>query len=165
MGKAVSMTHAELVERASKWLSTYNGKAGDYRCGVVLSEYSCMSGEIPDVIGFSSNKSSVLIECKISKSDFKADQYKYHRHSIQRLGNLRYYLVPAGLITSEETPEGWGLLYAYANKISIIRKAELHKELEIKQAEYYILYSLVRRATIRGYLPSLCKPLETEVSN
>jgi len=39
------MTHAQLVERAVAWLR-------GYRCGVVLSEQACISGEMPDAIGW-----------------------------------------------------------------------------------------------------------------
>ena len=39
------MTHAQLVERAVRWLRSY-------RCGVVLSEQACVSGEMPDALGW-----------------------------------------------------------------------------------------------------------------
>ena len=39
------MTHAQLVEKAVRWLRSY-------RCGVVLSEQACVSGEMPDAIGW-----------------------------------------------------------------------------------------------------------------
>src|ERR1039458_3732679 len=38
--------HAQLVERAVEWLRY------TYRCGIVLSEQYCASGEVPDVIGW-----------------------------------------------------------------------------------------------------------------
>ena len=37
------MTHAQLVEKAVRWLRAC-------RCGVVLSEQACVSGEMPDAI-------------------------------------------------------------------------------------------------------------------
>ena len=43
-----------------------------YRCGVVLSEQACVSGEMPDAIGWKRANHSVLIECKISRADFLA---------------------------------------------------------------------------------------------
>ena len=39
------MTHAQLAEKAVRWLRSY-------RCGAVLSEQACASGEMPDAIGW-----------------------------------------------------------------------------------------------------------------
>ena len=55
------MTHAQLVEKAVEWLRAY-------RCGVVLSEQACVSGEMPDAIGWKRASHSVLVECKISRA-------------------------------------------------------------------------------------------------
>ena len=61
------MTHPQLVERAVAWLRSY-------RCGVVLSEQACASGEIPDAIGWKRACHSVLVECKVSRGDFLSDR-------------------------------------------------------------------------------------------
>lgn len=58
------MTHQQLVRLAEEWLRRR------YRCGIVLSEQSCASGETPDVIGWKGSCRSVVIECKISRADF-----------------------------------------------------------------------------------------------
>ena len=58
------MTHADLVQQAINWLKGYG-------CGVILSEQSCASGEMPDAIGWKRACHSVLIECKISRADFR----------------------------------------------------------------------------------------------
>ena len=63
------MTHPELVEYAVGWLR-------GYRCGVILSEQACVSGEMPDAIGWKRASHSVLVECKISRADFLADRDK-----------------------------------------------------------------------------------------
>src|SRR2546430_10016870 len=63
------MTHAQLVQKAVEWLRAY-------RCGVVLSEQACISGEMPDAIGWKRSCHSVLVECKISRADFLADRGK-----------------------------------------------------------------------------------------
>ena len=57
------MTHAQLVEKAVEWLR-------GYRCGVVLSEQACISGEMPDAIGWKKACHSVVVECKVSRPDF-----------------------------------------------------------------------------------------------
>src|SRR5437870_1590459 len=66
------MTHAQLVQMAVNWLRSY-------RCGVVLSEQACVSGEMPDAIGWKRGCHSVLVECKISRADFLADRSKAFR--------------------------------------------------------------------------------------
>ncbi|MGB9105309.1 MAG: hypothetical protein WCC59_11160, partial [Terriglobales bacterium] len=64
------MTHPALVELAVRWLRT------SYRCGIILSEQACCTGEVPDVIGWKGRCRSVLVECKISRADFLADRGK-----------------------------------------------------------------------------------------
>lgn len=64
----MSLLHAELVERAVKWLYGQG-------CGFAIGERVCAidSGEIPDAIGLRSS-CSILIECKRFRSGFKADR-------------------------------------------------------------------------------------------
>ena len=98
------MTHSQLVERAVRWLRSY-------RCGVVLSEQACASGEMPDAIGWKRASHSVLVECKITRADFLADRAKPFRSKPERgVGCERFYLTPANLLRPEELPQGWGLL-------------------------------------------------------
>jgi hypothetical protein len=98
------MTHAQLVSKAIHFLRSY-------RCGVVLSEQACVSGEMPDAIGWKRACHSVLVECKVTRSDFLADRAKPFRLKPEGgVGCERFYLVPAGLIRREELPTGWGLL-------------------------------------------------------
>jgi len=82
-----------------------------YRCGVVLSEQACASGEMPDAIGWKRQCHSVLVECKVTRGDFLADRAKPFRlKPEQGVGGERFYLTPAGLVKPEELPAGWGLL-------------------------------------------------------
>jgi len=105
------MTHAQLVSKAVHWLRRY-------RCGVVLSEQACVSGEMPDAIGWKRACHSVLVECKVTRSDFLADRAKPFRlKPEQGVGCERFYLVPAGLVRREELPQGWGLLELRHNRI------------------------------------------------
>ncbi|TBW57497.1 hypothetical protein EZI54_06955 [Marinobacter halodurans] len=102
-----------MVARAAKWLK------GSCGCSVVLTELKAFtdSGECPDAVGWRSNY-SVLIECKASRRDFLADKKKHFRATPGRgVGNYRFYLCPPGVITIDDLPEGWGLLYAEAGKI------------------------------------------------
>ena len=94
------MTHAQLVEIAVRWLRSY-------RCGVVLSEQACASGEMPDAIGWKRACHSVLVECKVSRTDFWADQEKLFRRKPETgLGCERFYMAPAGMLRPEELPRG-----------------------------------------------------------
>jgi hypothetical protein len=98
------MTHVQLVDRAVRWLRAY-------RCGVVLSEQACVSGEMPDAIGWKQACHSVLVECKVTRADFLADRAKPFRQKPEKgVGSERFYLTPPDLIKREELPPGWGLL-------------------------------------------------------
>src|SRR6201996_5282982 len=99
------MKHAQLVARAADWLRH------KYGCGIVLSEQYCVTGEVPDVIGWKASCQSVLVECKVSRADFLADANKSFRlRPEEGLGSRRLYLAPAGVIPAAEVPRHWGLL-------------------------------------------------------
>jgi hypothetical protein len=101
----VSEAHAELVQRAARWLR------GTRRCGLVLVEcqaYCCQ--EIPDAIGWDGRGRSTLVECKVSVGDFYADRRKPGAKA--RVGHFRYYMTPPGLLDPKRLPPGWGLLEA-----------------------------------------------------
>lgn len=112
-----SATHAELVDRAVRWLKVTK------RCGVVFREHY-MVDEIPDALGFR-HSWSICVECKTSVADFRADLLKatrrrgYHERPALRC----YYLCAPGLITVDMLPEGWGLLYAEPRLVRVIREA------------------------------------------
>jgi hypothetical protein len=109
--------HAELVALAVAWLRH------TYRCGIILSEQSCASGEVPDVIGWKGSCQSVLVECKVSRGDFLADANKPFRLQPQDgLGCRRFYMAPAGLIKHEELPGHWGLLECTGKRVQIAVK-------------------------------------------
>lgn len=108
------LTHAALCEVARKWLLRPNSKQG-HGCHVALTE--CRSGdtgEMPDAIGFravTAETETVLVEVKVSRGDFLADARKPHREGGNGIGLFRYYMCPAGLISPDEVPERWGLLW------------------------------------------------------
>ena len=138
------MTHAQLVQKAVHWLRRY-------RCGVVLSEQACVSGEMPDAIGWKRACHSVLVECKVSRSDFLADRAKPFRLKPgQGVGCERFYLAPAGLVRPEELPQGWGLLELRRNKIEVERASE--KNLRTATGFRYemnLLLASLRRVEVR----------------
>jgi hypothetical protein len=148
----MGMTHTELIERGAKWLK--NSGIGFQRFPLVITELRTFASEIPDIIGFN-NACSVVVECKASLSDFKADQKKQHRNFVNKLGQMRCYLCPMGLVRKKDVPEGWGLLYAHDNKITIEVEPPFHSDDGIRWAEYHILYSIARRALAKGFMPKI----------
>ena len=138
------MTHAQLVERAVAWLR-------GYRCGVVLSEQACVSGEMPDAIGWKRACHSVLVECKISRADFLADRDKpFRQKSEAGLGCERFYLTPAKLLKAPELPVGWGLLEIRRGKIEMVRRSARNLRTAAGQAyEMNLLLASLRRVEIR----------------
>jgi hypothetical protein len=138
------MTHAQLVQKAVEWLR-------GYRCGVILSEQVCLSGEMPDAIGWKRACRSVLVECKISRADFLADRDKPFRQKPKiGLGCERFYLVPGGLLRQEELPSGWGLLECQKRKVAIIRPSARNLRTAVGfRFEMNLLLASLRRVEIR----------------
>lgn len=157
------MTHTECVEYAARYLSK--------RCPVVLPEFFCFNAELPDVIGFK-NETSTLIECKISRSDFLADKKKSFRINPDKgMGDRRFYCVPKGLVTKEELPIGWGLLYIYpSGQVREIKDSYVPREVlpgdwnphrhhfkKDSAAEMHLLYYYARRAYYAGVHKTICE--------
>jgi hypothetical protein len=111
------VTHQQLVRLAEQWLRRC------CRCGIVLSEQSCASGETPDAIGWKGKCRSILVECKVSRADFLADGEKPFRKNPELgMGCERLYLTPAGLINGGELPAKWGLLEYKAREVRLVVK-------------------------------------------
>ncbi len=141
----MNITHTELIEKASKWLKRHTENTFIPNCPFVLAELVAIThtGETPDILGFSSNR-SVMIEVKVSRSDFLADRNKVFRNYDDfGMGQQKFYCCPEGLIKLEEIPDNWGLLYWTGKKIKIIKKGEL-QECNL-QAERTMLLSVIRR--------------------
>ncbi len=138
------MTHTLLVRKAVEWLRRY-------RCGVVLSEQACISGEMPDAIGWKRACHSVLVECKVSRADFLADRAKPFRQKAELgVGSERFYLVPHALVRPDELPAGWGLLEYRKGRIQMLRpsRKDLRNE-DGFRCEMNLLLASLRRVEIR----------------
>jgi hypothetical protein len=138
------MTHAQLVERAVRWLRCY-------RCGVVLSEQACVSGEMPDAIGWKQACHSVLVECKVTRADFLVDRGKPFRQKPEKgVGSERFYLTPPALIKIEELPPGWGLLEYRRSRIEVVRSSEKNlRSAAGFRCEMNLLLASLRRVEVR----------------
>jgi hypothetical protein len=124
-----------------RWLSK--------QCSVVLYEFATAADENPDVIGWAPGAGSVLIECKLSRSDFLRDATKTVRTNPRAgMGHRRYYLCPPDLIQLIDLPPKWGLLWATKGQLIVKREARGHPERNLA-AEVGFLSSMLRRAQIR----------------
>ena len=139
------MTHAQLVSKAVEWLRRYG-------CGIILSEQACVSGEVPDAIGWKGACRSVVVECKLSRADFLADRAKPFRQNPETaLGCERWYLTPAGLLSDDDLPRYWGLLEARAGKLQVAVKASRHNQRTPTGVLYEmnLLLASLRRVEVR----------------
>lgn len=159
------MTHDDLVARAERWLKTMG-------CGIVFNDNfraGTISGEQPDAIGWRDGL-SLLIECKSSRSDFLADKKKRFRQDAkQGMGDWRFMMCPPRMISSDELPEGWGLLYVHARKVERVHgvPGNAHwwnaKPFEgNKRCETQLMYSALRRLNIRGHFEKIYEPLSAQ---
>lgn len=120
------MTGRELCVIGAKFLKRPLSQNG-HGCHIALIEPASY-GENPDVIGYRHGRDvqnvdrfgytsnydvgTVLLEAKISRSDFLIDKKKPHRASPETgVGKWRYYICPTDLIKPDELPENWGLIY------------------------------------------------------
>ena len=139
------MTHAHLVSKGVEWLRRYG-------CGIVLSEQMCISGEAPDAIGWKGACRSVLVECKLTRSDFLADRSKPFRQNPELgLGCERWYLTPAGLLSPMDLPLHWGLLEQNNRKLYVIAKAGRRSQRTAVgfENEMNLLLASLRRVEVR----------------
>ena len=97
----MKLNHNRLVKLAAKWLRA--------RHSVVITEMAVYPEEA-DAIGWKAEVTT-LIECKMSRADFLADQKKmFRRMPDTGMGDYRYFLAPRGIINRDDLPVGWGLL-------------------------------------------------------
>jgi hypothetical protein len=140
-------SHEQLRKRAVQWLT------GTMHCGVVLSEIVSAAGEIPDAIGWKAGFSYV-VECKASRSDWRANAHKMHERAGQAVGRLRYFLCPRALVQPEEVTGGWGLLWLVPDGrrglVHVVKKAEVRES--YLESEVDMLVSALRRVKAREFL-------------
>lgn len=138
------MTHAQLVAKAVRWLRSY-------RCGVVLSEQACVSGEMPDAIGWKQACHSVLVECKVTRADFLADRAKPFRQKPEKgVGSERFYLTSAALVKIEELPVGWGLLELRRGHVEMMQPSARNlRSATGFRCEMNLLLASLRRVEVR----------------
>lgn len=112
MAKIFTPTHREGCDIAAKYL------ANKMNCGAVFIESLPFTNtESPDAIGFRPGGCSILMEVKVTRSDFLSDRKKPHRiDPAIGMGDWRFYVCPEGVIKVDDLPEKWGLFYFTARK-------------------------------------------------
>jgi hypothetical protein len=153
-------THEKLVQIAYRWVMKRAA------CGVAFKELNTCSGEYPDVIGFGSWGHSVLIEVKVSRSDFLKDKTKKFRKQPELgMGKYRYFCCPTGLIKVTDLPENWGLIYVNDKGRATCVHNPYGKTTESNvfsngfeqnmRAEHTLMYSALRRLHIKGHIDTI----------
>lgn len=135
--------HRELCDIGARFLKNHINC--NFRCQYVVVEFASLCNERPDVYGYRGGSHTVLIEVKVSRSDFLADAKKPHRKEGNGIGSNRYYLCPEGLIRIEELPEKWGLLYCDSTgRVTVIKQSDTFEVRDFKD-EMSVMYSIIRR--------------------
>lgn len=138
-----TITHRELCLKGAEFLK--NQKVWYFRCQYIVVEFTALCEERPDVYGYRGGSQTVLIEAKVSRSDFIADLKKPHRKEGCGIGSNRYYLCPEGLISADELPEKWGLLYCDSTgRVTVIKQSDTFEVRDFKD-EMSVMYSIIRR--------------------
>lgn len=106
------MTHNELNDIAKRWLLRPESGKGP-GCKVAFVEVGAVGDtERADAWGYrwGWDACSVLVESKVSRSDFLRDKHKPHRQA-GGMGDYRYFICPEGVIGINDLPDRWGLLW------------------------------------------------------
>ena len=160
---ATNSLHYDLCVEGAKWLHrqkwNYNKcqKKPCYRteaCGAckkykyVAVELCTWNSENTDVWGLGNFNDSVVIEVKVSHSDFMADRKKWCRSEEAeqkglQAGRLRWYLCPEGIIKKDELPDKWGLLYWDGKRVYPVKAPQPFDN--AASADMDILTSILRR--------------------
>ena len=145
MSKTKSL-HYELCELGAKWLkSRKNCERYETPWKYIAVELCVYGCENPDIWAFN-GWSTIVVEVKTSRADFKNDAKKWWRqpgHEQCIAGNYRYYLTPQNLLKAEELPKGVGLLEWDGKKITRIIKAT--RQQVSNHADGIIMASILRR--------------------
>lgn len=133
-----TLTHTILIEQAAKWLAREG-------CSIVITDMAHQGSETPDAIGWLGRARSIVIECKASLSDFRADGKKHFRREPERgMGCLRYFCTMRGLLALDDLPPRWGLLEWDGRKMRERREADHHLQNGARE-EISLLMSAIRR--------------------
>jgi hypothetical protein len=140
LSRSRGWTHDDLVEIGRRWLVRRG-------CSLVLTEIVTSARETPDVIGWR-GATSLLLEAKISRGDFKRDCKKFFRVNPEYgMGEQRFYIAPKRLVSLTMLPENWGLIEV--DKTGKTRLVHKSSRFEIdRRSEIKVLLSTLRRLKV-----------------
>lgn len=140
--------HTRLCRLSAKFLKAQSGVGSIPRMNYVTVELCTLNEESADVFAWCS-WTSVLIEVKISRSDFNRDFKKpFRTNPKDGLGEYRYYCCPEGIIQVEDLPDNWGLLWEKDNEIILVKNA--NRQQASLFAERAIMTSIMRREGVKS---------------
>jgi hypothetical protein len=160
----MALTHGQLCIKARVWLR------GTRRCRPVFSQCASCT-EIPDAIGWSTRHGSTVVECKTSISDFYADQKKrlawkskehgwtlpyrcieqddkYEEIELPRMGDFRFYLCEAGVLTKERVSvvaPDHGLLWVTGKIIRVVKDAPKREVVDKDSEIRYLRFAIINK--------------------
>lgn len=140
--------HTRLCRLSAKFLKSQGGVGSIPKMAYITVELCTQNCEQPDVFAWNS-WTSVLVEVKVSRSDFFADLKKPFRiEQKEGVGEFRYYCCPIDLIKEDEIPKNWGLLYEKDGKITLVKKA--NRQQACMYGERAIMTSIMRREGLKA---------------
>ena len=122
------------------------------RCGIVLSEQGCSSGEMPDAIGWKGKNHSIVIECKISRADFLADCVQAMAEESSHCVGLRALLTPLrrGCSSRSRCPKDGGCWRSQGRELKLVKKSKRKlRQPEGLMNEMNLLLASLRRVEVR----------------
>lgn len=135
------MTKSEMIKRAEKWLRNTE------RCEFVCIKRSALTYH-PDLIGYKSNGVTVVVECRSSMDEFLKDRKSWLKKNDDKdrtMGVLRYYFAPKNVLSSDDMPDGWGLIEPFVENIRTIKvSAKRAQTPDILAREFRYLISSVK---------------------
>lgn len=149
------LTHKAAVRRIANWLKNSR------QCHIVITELSTACHETPDAIAFYGGGGSILVECKISRSDFLADRTKSFRQNAEAgMGDFRYFATPPGIIKPDDELGEWGLLEIHPHHVKEVRESK--QQPCAKRSEIKLLMSAMRRLQIATAVYVVAENFEKE---
>lgn len=113
------LTHAEIIYRLTQHFQS-KGYA-------TVSERRSASGETPDLFAVPWDGASIMVEVKVSRSDFFRDASKPWRVSpTEGVGQFRYMATPVGMVQPSEVPARFGLIEV-DDRVVIVHPASLQE--------------------------------------
>ncbi len=134
---------------------------------VAAAEVSTSASYQPDAIGWRYGSDVLVVEVKVSRSDYRADADKVAHRAGRIPGKRRWYCTPKGLIMPSELREGWGLVEVHEHasgdpaKRRLVTKVDAPRVEGHRDEEMRIASSIMRRLADGGTIDEATGRLST----